>query len=105
MKTIVFILLFLKAIFTQAAGNETFTIDLVGCLSSGICFAGISPSATLTSCASKTQIRFNISQVGSQAQYSALLTAFTTGKKVRIALSDTCIDNFSSPDWLHVNND
>lgn len=104
MKNVILILGILFASKSYSAGNETFTVDLVGCKPSGLCFAGIKPNAVSTSCPSKSQIRFDITLPGSQALYSTLLTAFVSGKKIRVALTDNCIDDFSVPDWLHVNN-
>ena len=87
-----------------ASGVETFSVSFVGCFSNGNCFVGIGPSATTTECPSKQQLRLDITLPGSQAQYSAALTAFSMGKKIRVEVSDNCMDGFPTPNFLHVNN-
>ena len=101
------ILLVIGALFVSkgfSAGNETFGVNLVGCYPDGTCFIGIEPSATLTTCGSKEQVRFDITLPGSQAQYSAALAAFSSNKKIRVQLTDQCKDGFPIPGWLHINN-
>ena len=95
-------LLFSSAI--HAAGTESFDVDFVGCLPNGTCYIGIAPESSSTSCASKSQIRFDISLPGSKAQYSAALTAFAANKKIKVAVTDKCLDTYPQPDWLHVDS-
>ena len=84
------------------AGSEQLTPTAVGCHPNGICYIIVSPPAVNTTCPQKTQIRFDISLPGSEAQYSAALSAVMSGKDVAVNLTDNCLSDFPVPDWLHV---
>ena len=97
---IIFTILYAQQVFS--AGAESFSPSFVGCFPSGICFIGIEPPATLTTCPTKSQIRFDISLPGSTPQYSAALTALVSGKQINAALTDTCINGFPGTSYLYV---
>jgi hypothetical protein len=86
------------------AAPETFTVKFVGCFPHGTCYIGISPSSGSTTCPNTAQIRFDITEPGSNAQYSAALVAFTTGKKIHGYITSNCVDGYPSPTYLHITN-
>ncbi|MFT4928850.1 MAG: hypothetical protein ACI8WB_004970 [Phenylobacterium sp.] len=89
--------------YTYAGGPANYDVVAVGCMPQGTCYIQIAQPAEHTSCTLKNQIRFDITLPGSQAQYSAALSALMAGKQINANLTDTCIDNFPVPDWLQVN--
>ena len=87
-----------------SAGAERFSLSFVGCFQHGICFIGISPPATASTCVNTNQIRFDITNPGSEAQYSAALAALMAEKTITAHLTDDCIDGFPVPLYLHAEN-
>ncbi|TVZ39016.1 hypothetical protein P886_3403 [Alteromonadaceae bacterium 2753L.S.0a.02] len=104
MRKIVAIVLTLLSWSVFSSGNESFHVSFIGCRPTGICFIGVTPSATQSSCSNGAQLRFNISDPGGDAIYSAAMVAFTTGKQIRAEVTDTCLDSFPSVGMLNVNN-
>ena len=88
---------------TAVSAPQTFTPTFVGCFPSGTCFIGVSPMAE-TTCPNKGQIRFDITLPGSNAQYSTALSSYMAGKKLVINVTDTCLDNYPTPNYLHTAN-
>ena len=86
----------------MSAGSELLTPTAVGCHSNGLCYIVISPPATATTCPNKGQIRFDISLPGSNAQYTAALSAVMANKMINVSLTDACSSGYSTPNWLHV---
>ncbi|USH03691.1 hypothetical protein K6Q96_06775 [Grimontia kaedaensis] len=93
----------LPSSLAYSAGAADYNVVAVGCFPQGTCYVQIEQEAKNTSCPLKNQIRFNISLPGSQAQYSAALSALLAGKTINVYLTDSCIDDFPIPDWLQVN--
>lgn len=106
-KLVRFAVCFLCVMSSKAfsAGVESFHVDFIGCQLDGVCLIGVEPEVTVSSCPNGAQLRFNISEPGASAIYSAVLAAFSSSKEVRVDVSDQCISSFPVPVWLHVNND
>ena len=83
--------------------SQTFIPTFVGCFPNGVCYIGVTPNVD-TTCPNKGQIRLDITLPGSEAQYSAALTSFVSGKKLNINVTDTCLTDFATPNWLHITN-
>ena len=83
---------------------ETFTVKFVGCFPNGTCYIGISPYSGSTTCQNKGQIRFDITDPGSNAQYAAAMAAFATGKKIHGNITNNCLNGYPKPDYLHITN-
>jgi hypothetical protein len=101
LKIILIVILFSLPVSVFAA-PEVLTPTFVGCHPSGICYIGVSPPATMTSCPNKGQVRFDISNPGSNPQYSAALSALMGGKNIQVNLTDDCLNGYPTPNWLHV---
>ena len=104
-KKLLILSLALYAPLTALAASEKLNPIFAGCKSDGICYIGINPGATSTSCPNTRQIRFDITLAGSPSQYSAALAAVMSYKKISTSfIADTCIDGFPVPEWLHAHN-
>lgn len=95
-----FLLFYSGIVFS--AGSDFFNVEKVGCFNDGKCFIGITPESDETACPNNSQVRFSIENLGANPQYSAALTAFSTGQRVKISINDQCIDGYPSFDWLYV---
>ena len=86
-----------------AASEETLTPTFVGCLENGECFFGVSPaiSASNTTCASRSQVRFNMSQPGSESIFRTVLSAKLAGKPVTVKVTNNCLATFPRPEYVH----
>ena len=104
-KITLFAILSMLTSVSHAGGAESFNVDFVGCFPDGKCFIGINPNATATTCTNKSQVRFQNSNAGAREQYAAAMTAFALNKKIRVHLKDICLDDFPTPDFIHVNNE
>ena len=98
------LMLFISVCFSKAlfAGSENFSPRFVGCFPNGTCYIGIEPGSSTTICPNKAQIRFDVTKPGSDAQYSAALSALMANKLINVNITDVCIDGYPSPNWLHV---
>ncbi|MBU2707435.1 hypothetical protein KCM76_15690 [Zooshikella marina] len=87
--------------------NVSASIDVVtpigvGCDSEdGTCFAILRESLAGSNCTHKKQLRLNPDSKGSKGQYSALLTAFMGGKRIRVK-TEACFQDHPTPDWLYI---
>jgi len=93
---------------SYAAGNGIYEISRgVGCdTTSGMCWIKLSTStiipATMHSCSSGDEVRFMISDLGSNAVLSVALAAFMSGKKLEIYTDGTCIAGYPKANYVTV---
>ena len=72
-----------------ASGSEEFSVLNIGAAKSGnYVFLDITPNQTVSNCVRKNQIRWELNNDIDKAMLSLAITAQTTGKKLRIAMTD-----------------
>lgn len=91
---------------TAFADWQTYTPTQVGCFDNGNCYIVVSPSvpAAHSSCATKNQVRFQLSVAGGVEMYRTALAAKLAGRTLDINVySAACVDGYPKALYLNVN--
>jgi hypothetical protein len=91
---------------TAFADWATYTPTKVGCFDNGTCYIVLNTSVgAWSTCATKTQVRWKLSQAGGAEMYRTALAAFMAGRTLDINTytGNTCVDGYPQAYYLNAN--
>ena len=106
MKYLILAALFIADI-SFADGTQEFTVVNVGVVrSAGYAFINITPDQSVSNCARKNQLRWELTTDADKAILSLVITAHSTDKKLKIALLDgDCLGDSARPNVVYIMKD
>ena len=89
------------------AFEEIVSVVDIGCDEGGECFIGISPalSSSNTSCSNRSVVRLQTAWAGSASIYKTALTAYLSGRKLKVnPWWSPCVQNSPRPNYVVLTN-